>query len=349
MAQKKAHEVDGWLRRPDPAVRIVLFYGPDRGLVSERARAFAGSTGLPLDDPFSVIKLDASDLDQQPGRLLDEARTVPMFADRRLIWVRNAGAQKTVADEVRMLLAEPSRDAVILIEAGDMKKGAALRSAVEGGDGGMALPCYADEARSIDALIDEEIRKAGLTITLEARQLLKRSLGGDRMASRGEIEKLALYALGQSMVDDDDVIASTGDAAALSVDELIDAVLDGRVVDFDTAFGRLIASGNQVFVVLAAAIRQFQFLHALRSAMADNSQTAAAAVASAKPPVFFSRRRTIEAALQRWNQDGLARILSRLQAAVLSTRRRPDLAAAATRQTLLGIALEGGRPAGRAK
>jgi len=349
MAQKKAHEVDGWLRRPDPAVRIVLFYGPDRGLVSERARAFAGSTGLPLDDPFSVIKLDASDLDQQPGRLLDEARTVPMFADRRLIWVRNAGAQKTVADEVRMLLAEPSRDAVILIEAGDLKKGAALRSAVEGGDGGMALPCYADEARSIDALIDEEMRKAGLTITLEARQLLKRSLGGDRMASRGEIEKLALYALGQSMVDDDDVIASTGDAAALSVDELIDAVLDGRVVDFDTAFGRLIASGNQVFVVLAAAIRQFQFLHALRSAMADNGQTAAAAVASAKPPVFFSRRRTIEAALQRWNQDGLARILSRLQAAVLSTRRRPDLAAAATRQTLLGIALEGGRPAGRAK
>lgn len=349
MGQKKAHEVDGWLKRPDPAVRIVLLYGPDRGLVSERGRAFAVSTGLPLDDPFSVIKLDASDLEQQPGRLVDEARTVPMFADRRLIWLRNAGAQKALADEVRLLLAEPSRDAVILIEGGDLKKGVALRTAVEGGDGGMALPCYADEARSIDALIDEEMRKAGLTISLEARQLLKRSLGGDRMASRGEIEKLALYALGQSSVNDDDVIASTGDAAALSVDEVIDAVLEGRIVDFDTAFGRLIASGNQIFVVLAAAIRQFQFLHLMRSAMAESGQSAAAVVASAKPPIFFARRRTIEGALQRWNADGFARILARLQAAVLSTRRRPDLAAAATRQTLLGIALDGGRIGGRAR
>lgn len=344
MAQKKAHEVDGWLRRPDPAVRIVLFYGPDRGLVSERARAFAGSTGLPLDDPFSVIKLDASDLDQQPGRLLDEARTVPMFADRRLIWVRNAGAQKTLADEVRLLIAEPSRDAVVLVEAGDLKKGAALRASVEGGEGAMALPCYADEARSIDALIDEEMRKAGLTITLEARQLLKRSLGGDRMASRGEIEKLALYALGQSSVNDDDVIASTGDAAALSVDELIDAVLDGRTGDLDVVYARLVLAGNQVFAVLSAASRQFQLLHLLRSGMDESGQSATAAVAGAKPPIFFSRRRTIEVALQRWNSDALVRILVRLQSAVLLTRRRPDLAVSATRQALLGIALDGGQP-----
>ncbi len=46
MAQKKAHEVDAWLKRPDPRAQIVLIYGPDRGLVSERARAFAVATGL---------------------------------------------------------------------------------------------------------------------------------------------------------------------------------------------------------------------------------------------------------------------------------------------------------------
>lgn len=343
MAQKKAHEVDGWLRRPDPAVRIVLFYGPDRGLVSERARAFAVSTGLPLDDPFSVIKLDASDLDQQPGRLLDEARTVPMFADRRLIWVRNAGAQKSLADDVRLLIAEPSRDAIVLVEAGDLKKGAALRTAIEGDEGCMALPCYADEARSIDVLIDEEMRKARLTITLEARQLLKRSLGGDRMASRGEIEKLVLYALGRPAIGIDDVVASTGDAAALSMDELVDAVLDGRTGDLDAIYARLVSAGNQVGAVLSAMSRQFLLLHLLRSSMAESGQSAAAAVGSAKPPVFYSRRRIVEAALQRWDPAALAHILARLQSTVLLTRRRPDLAVATTRQALLAIALDGGQ------
>ncbi len=344
MAQKKAHEVDAWLRRPDPSTPIILLYGPDRGLVSERARSCAATTGLPLDDPFTVIKLDASDIEQQPGRLVDEARTIPMFSERRLIWIRNAGQQKGLADEVKLLLAEPPRDAIVLIEAGELKKGAALRTTVEGAFGGIALPCYADEGRSIDALIDQEMNKAGMAITLDARQALKRSLGGDRMASRGEIEKLVLYARGQTSIAIEDVVASTGDASALSVDELIDAVLDGRPADLDAIYARLVSAGNQVFAVLSAASRQFQLLHGLlRTGMAESGQTAAAAVAGARPPVFFSRRRIVENALQRWNADALARILARLQAAVLLTRRRPDLAVAATRQTLLAITLDGGQ------
>ncbi|RWE04580.1 MAG: DNA polymerase III subunit delta, partial [Mesorhizobium sp.] len=88
MAQKKGYEVDSWLAKPDPAMAIVLLYGPDRGLVAERAKAFAAKTGLPLDDPFSVVKLDGAEVDRDEGRLLDEARTVPMFSDRRLLWVR---------------------------------------------------------------------------------------------------------------------------------------------------------------------------------------------------------------------------------------------------------------------
>ncbi|RWB96656.1 MAG: DNA polymerase III subunit delta, partial [Mesorhizobium sp.] len=58
MAQKKGYEVDSWLARPDPRISVVLLYGPDRGLVAERAKAFAGKTGLSLDDPFSVVRLD---------------------------------------------------------------------------------------------------------------------------------------------------------------------------------------------------------------------------------------------------------------------------------------------------
>ncbi|MGI6855628.1 DNA polymerase III subunit delta [Mesorhizobium sp. 1B3] len=344
MAQKKAHEVDGWLARPDGAVKIVLLYGPDRGLVSERARLFAGKTGLPLDDPFSVVRIDAGEAEQQPGRLIDEARTVPMFSDRRLVWIRNAGAGKTFAEEIKVLAGDPPRDAVILIEAGDLKKGAALRSVVEGAFAAIALPCYADEAKGVDAVIDDELQKAGMTITLEARQALRRSLGGDRMASRGEVEKLVLYAQGKDQISLEDVELAIGDVAGLSVDEVIDSVLDGRLDVLETAFARLVASGNnQIYPMLAAAMRQFQTLHALRGAMDSKGQSAAAAVAGARPPVFFSRRRTVENALQRWSASGAARVLERLQNAVLQTRRRPELAEAIARHTLLAIALDSGR------
>ncbi|MFU0505091.1 DNA polymerase III subunit delta [Pseudaminobacter sp. NGMCC 1.201702] len=343
MAQKKAHEVDSWLARPSTQAAIVLIYGPDRGLVAERARAFAAKTDLPLDDPFSVARLDGSELEKDAGRLLDEARTVPMFSTRRLLWVRNAAGQKALSDDVKVLCAEPPRDATILIEAGDLKKGAALRSAVETSEWGMALPCYADEAKGIDSVIDEELQSAGMSLTLEARQVLRRNLGGDRLASRGEIRKLVLYAMGRKQIELDDVKAAIGDASGLSYDDAIDAVLEGRVDEFDSIFARHTQSGGPPFLLLAAAMRQFQAIQLMRGAMEEGGRTASAAVASARPPIFFSRRTLMENALKRWDGNTLARCLTRLQEAVLQTRRRPNLSVAIARQALLGIALEASR------
>ncbi|MER9067389.1 DNA polymerase III subunit delta [Mesorhizobium sp. M0902] len=347
MAQKKAYEVDAWLAKPDPRVSIVLLYGPDRGLVAERAKAFAGKTGLPLDDPFSVVRLDGSEVDRDEGRLLDEARTVPMFSERRLLWVRNAGAQKALADDVKALTSEPARDAIILIEAGDLKKGVGLRAVVEAADNAMALPCYADEARDIDTVIDDELRKAGMSMTLEARQALRRNLGGDRLASRGEIEKLVLYAHGQAEIGLDDVKATSGDVSGLSFDAAVDALLEGRIADFDTAFTRHCQSGGQPFLVLSSAMRQLQAIQAMRGQMDAGGRNAASVVAAARPPVFFSRRKLVEKALERWSSEALGRALNRLQTAILQTRRRPDLSVALARQALLGIAVESARLAQR--
>ncbi|RWK05184.1 DNA polymerase III subunit delta [Mesorhizobium sp.] len=343
MAQKKGYEVDSWLARPDPAMAIVLLYGPDRGLVAERAKTFATRTGLPLDDPFSVVRLDESEVDRDEGRLLDEARTVPMFSDRRLLWVRNASGQKALADDVKALTAEPARDAVILIEAGDLKKGTGLRAIVEAAGNAIALPCYADEARDLDSVIDDELRKAGMSMTLDARQALRRNLGGDRLASRGEIEKLVLYAHGKREIDLDDVNAMSGDVSGASFDDAVDAMLDGKVADFDTAFTRHCQSGGHPFLVLSSAMRQLQAIQVMRGQMEAGGRNAAFVAAGARPPVFFSRRKLVEKALERWSVEALGRALNRLQTAVLQTRRRPDLSEALARQALLGIAIESAR------
>lgn len=343
MAQKKAHEVGSWLKRPDPDVRIVLIYGPDRGLVSERARRFVKQLGLDADDPFSSVRLEASEIEAAPGRLADEAATVPMFSDRRLIWIKGAGAQKNLADEVKTLVAAPPRDAVIVIEAGDLKKGAGLRSTIEGAAGAMALPCYADEGKSLDAVIDEILARDRLSISLEARHALKAGLGGDRLASRSEIEKLALYCHGRDEITLEDVETVGGNVAGLNVDDAVDAVLSGAPDRFDAVFTRLLASGSPAFLVLSGAMRQFQSLQLMRNEMDAAGKPAAAIVASARPPVFFARRKLVESALQRWSAAAIARALERLQGAVLLTRQRPDLGDATARQTLLALVLEAAR------
>lgn len=343
MVQKKSHEVDAWLGKPDPKAKIVLIYGPDRGMVSERARKFANRTGLALDDPFAVLKLDAAELASDASRLIDEARTISMFGGERLIWLRNAANDKALNDALAVLCEEPPVDAVILIEAVDLKKSSALRRTVEQNGSAMALPCYADNTRAVDGLIDDELSKAGLAIDLEARQLLKNSLGGDRLASRGEIEKLALYCHGTGHVGVDDVVASVGDVSALSHDAVTDSVLVGNTSDYDLAFARLVASGVNPFLPLLSMIRQFQLLQQLRHKLDSGNGNVASIIASSRPPVFFARRKTIENALGRWSSSQISRALERLQSAVLQTRKNTALAADISRQTLLSLCLESAR------
>lgn len=347
MAQRKQHEVDGWLARPDPAIAVVLIHGPDRGLVAERAARFAVSQDLALDDPFAVVRFDAADVERDPGRLHDEAATVPLFGGRRLIWVRNVGAQKTLAEAAKTLVSSPPRDTTVLFEAGDLKKGAPLRAVIEASPSAMALPCYADEGRSIDELIDALLSPAGKTLSVEARHVLRAQLGGDRLASRGEIEKLILYCGDRQRVEPDDVLAATGDASAISADAVIDELLRGRVAQMDERMRRFLASGAAPFLLLSAAMRQFQALSSYRRRMDAEGLTSSSIVAGARPPVFFARRPILEKALDHWTETAIAQGLDRLQRAVLATRRHPMLAEQILAQALLGLGLAAAKPPNR--
>ncbi|MEM7567168.1 MAG: DNA polymerase III subunit delta, partial [Pseudomonadota bacterium] len=87
MTALKGAAVERFLKRPDRT--LVLLYGNDRGLVSERAeqlaKAFVGSDG-------EILRLDAKALQDDPGRLADEAGAISLFGGRRAIRVAAAGA-----------------------------------------------------------------------------------------------------------------------------------------------------------------------------------------------------------------------------------------------------------------
>src|SRR5258708_14126166 len=101
MVALKVSEIRNFLARP--ARPIVLIYGPDAGLVRERAEALVRKSVDDPKDPFQLARLDGDDLSSEPTRLLEEANTVPLFGGRRAVWVK-AGA-RTFAPPLQGLLA----------------------------------------------------------------------------------------------------------------------------------------------------------------------------------------------------------------------------------------------------
>lgn len=343
MTEIKSHEFDGFLQRAPRAGGIFLIYGPDRGLVSERAGLLARATGVPLDDPFSTLRIVASDLVGQPGRLIDEMSSIGLFGGDRLVWIKDAGNEKPLADAIDFLQKSPPSNCSLIIEAGDLKKGATLRKVIEASRLAVAIPCYADDTRALNSLIDAELEAAGLRIAPTARQRLMESIGGDRIASRNEIRKLALYCHGRSVVEEEDVMAAIGDASAISVDDAVDAILKGDQVSFLNAMQKILASKTPVFLVLQACLKQFQLLELMRAEMDERGANASQVLGTLGRHLHFRRKPVIEQALRKWRLPAIRRESARLQAAILQSRQRAPIEGTIAMQTLLSTVLQSAR------
>jgi DNA polymerase-3 subunit delta len=270
---------------------------------------------------------------------------MPLFGGRRAVWVK-AGS-RNIAPAVEALLGEPlfagaTPQCRVVIEAGDLRRNAPLRVLCERAKNAAALPCYADSERDRARLIDEEMRAAGLSLAPDARAVLIPLLGGDRAASRSEIQKLAVYARGRDQVGVEDVAAVVSDASALTIDDIIDAAFAGKPGELETQLAKARVAGTAAGSILFNAQRQLAQLHKWRFAIEQGRGFSLDAV---QPPVPFRRRPLIEAALKAWSAARLATAMAQLADAVLDARRNPVLADTITERALLAIATNGRRSA----
>ena len=337
MATVKASDAERTLANLGAQVSVVLLHGPDAGLISERGRMLANRTVANADDPFQLVRLDGDVIAGDPGRLADEVGTISMFGGRRVIRVR-AGS-KNLAPAVEAALATEGGDTLVIIEAGDLAKSAPLRSLCEKSRTALSVPCYQDDARDLAQVIDTSFREAGISVSRETRQWLVDSLGGDRLSTRSEIEKILLYAHGQDRLEIEDIQAVASNVADLKTDMLVDAAFCGRMGEADKIFLRLRAEGAAPHVLLGGLIR-----HAL--ALLPHAEAVAAGDLPARVVenwrgLFFKRKAAALKQLENWDPQMLRAAIERLQRAMLETRRNPELVDAVTSRATLDIARAG--------
>jgi DNA polymerase-3 subunit delta len=336
----RGREIDAYLARPDAGRPIILLYGPDAGLVRERADALLASAVDDPTDPFSLVKLDGDELAAEPSRLVDEAMTVPLFGGRRAIRVR-AGA-RNFASGVDTLAEMNLRDCRVVIEAGELRPESPLRKTCERAKTAVAIGCYPDTERDLAKLIDDELRQGNLRIAADARATLTDLLGGDRQASRNELRKLVLYAHGQGEVTLDHVKAVVSDASDLTLDPIVDGAFAGKPDLVETEFAKAMVAGTYPGLIISAALRHATWLHKSALAIAEG-MPASAVIDGGFPRLHFSRKPAAETALRNFSPARLLGIVDQLGTAALDTRKQPSLAAAIAQRTMLSIAVNARR------
>jgi len=293
--------VSGYIEKPDPKLRAILVYGPDGGLVRERAESLAKAVAPDPDDPFRVTILPGSALDPErnPARLNDEMAALSFTGGRRLVRVKEAG-DSLGALFARLLDQPPPGDSVAIVEAGDLAGRSALRRAFESAKNAVAVPCYADGARELSELVTSVLASHKISVAPDAREYLVSRLGGDRGLSRAELEKLAIYAGEGERIGLEDAIACIGDSAGLSVDDAIFAAAEGDAPALERALQRAFQEGESAVSVIKAAMRHFEKVHLAGSRIAAG-MSAADALQALRPPIFFKHQDRFLAHLRQWS------------------------------------------------
>ena len=298
-----AARADAFSADPPADMRAILYYGPDSGMVRERALNSARAVAADISDPFSVVEFGAEALRDDPARLADEAAAMSLTGGRRVVRLRNADDGAAAAMENALSL---SWDALVIVEAGQLTPRSKLRLLFEKAGDAAAVACYLDEGAGLAQLIRQSIESAGFSADPDVVDWIAANLGSDRMVTRMELEKLALYATGKTAISIEDARAIIGDSAAVTIDDVIEASVGGNIGALAVAFARARYEGVEPVRIIRAGLRHLSRLEEADAAIARGSSHEQA-IKNLRPPVFFKQQQAFADHLRRWRRDRLAR------------------------------------------
>ncbi len=173
------------LDRPDPAVRLYLFYGRDEG----QSRAHGERLVRALSaEKFSISAQVAK---SDPALLVDEAAAIGMFGGKRALWVEPAGDEIVAAAEA--LLEAGAVESPVIVIGGALRKTSPLVKLAEGHPKALAHISYELNERDAERLVEEIARSEGIRLGSGLAAQVAVACGGDRGIITQELAKVALF------------------------------------------------------------------------------------------------------------------------------------------------------------
>ncbi len=342
--------LDRFLHDPDATIGFALIYGPDRGLVRERMEMLTKSIAGDSDDPFRVVRLTAAAIKSDTARLADEVAALSFSGGRRVVRIDDAtdGLTAALKEILRMGEARENRreDAFVVVEGGELGPRSTLRRLFEGSDAMASMACYGDEGKGLQEVVAATLGEHGLAASPDALAFLVRNLGADRMVTRSELDKLALYKGGPGTVELEDAQACVGDSASATLDGVVYAAASGESAALERAIERAFAEGITPVAVLRTVAGHMRRLHLVVARMAQGESPKRAA-AALKPPVIYKFQGQFHAQATAWRGDRLVQAMEILMEAEIDCKRTGIPPEPVCRRALMRIAQAGKRPGSR--
>lgn len=261
------------------------------------------------------VELGGGELRRDPVRLADEARSVSLFGDKRIIHVRATGDD--AYDAVDTLLQSPVDGWPVLIVASSATDKSRIAKLLENRADALVGMFHPPDLKSVASTIRSSADSMGVRLTDELSERIARATALDTRMARSELEKIALYLDASPQAPRTASAADLDEVCAVSEDDgmmpLVNAVLSGEARKIPSELSRMREQGiNPVGLVLALERRAGQLVQLAGRLGERGDVNAFMQQESDARRVFFRDRADLTQQLKRWRGPRLVRLCERL-------------------------------------
>lgn len=192
------------------------------------------------------------------GEIIDQAETMPFFADKRLIILENSGLFKGGGEELAEYLKAPAETVYFLFVDTEVDKRSKLYKAVS--SKGCAVEFGIQDEATLKRWILGMVKKENKKISESALNYLLEMTGTDMENIRKETEKLFSYCLEKEAITERDIEQICTRRISSHIFDMINAIADRKQKRALELYYELLALREPPMRILSLITRQFNLL-----------------------------------------------------------------------------------------
>lgn len=259
--------------------RCYLLYG-DEDYLRKQYKDKLVKALCPDGDTMNFNRYEGKDIDID--RVIDQAETMPFFADKRLILIEDSGFCKSGGEKLADYLGDSSPDTVIILNESAVDKRSRLFKAV--GSNGRAVEFTRQSEETLKKWILGRVRKEKKNIDARALENFLEKTGDDMMTINNELEKLFSYVMNKDTITADDVDRIITVSTSSKVFDMIAAMAEKKQSKALDMYHDLLVHKETPFGILALITRQFNMMLQVYELKDDGHSSSHIAKAVGIPP-----------------------------------------------------------------
>lgn len=180
--------------------QVYLLFGEEEYLKNQYKNRLHRAI-LSEDDTMNFSSFEGKGVDVR--QIIDQAETLPFFADHRMILIEQSGFFKNASPELAEYIPQIPAETILVFVEKDVDKRGKLYKAVQ--KKGRAVELGRQDEKTLQAWVLGMLKKEKRTITRDALTLFLEKSGNDMENIANELEKLLTYTHGKDAVEYADV------------------------------------------------------------------------------------------------------------------------------------------------